>query len=167
MNAPPRRWTSRVLFAALVTALPAIADAPSDQYAGFDRNNTTISDRKTKLVWTRSPSSPLAFAAAAASCASPTRLPTLKELLSLVDEEPHAEYEGAENVTKMIDKRAFGLNEARVPYTPVDAAYWTSSLEGAGPSRYVVDFQSGRISAVSPTNTNARARCVKYDSKIR
>lgn len=167
MSAPQRRWISRGVLAALVATLPAVADAPNDQYAAFDRNSTTITDRKTRLVWTRTPSAALPFAAAAATCDAPARLPTLKELLSLIEEEPHAEYEGAENVTKMIDKRAFGLNETRVPYTPVDAAYWTSSLAGTGTSRYTVDFQDGRVSAVSPTNTNARARCVRYDSKIR
>ena len=59
--------------------------------------NKVITDRFTKLAWDR-PSDPypakMTFAAAKAYCqglAGPMRLPSLKELLTLVDEEPHSD----------------------------------------------------------------------------
>ena len=138
------------LFALALMALPVHANAPRDQYLPFTRDSSTINDDHTKLAWTRAAFTDLTHDIATASCTG-RRLPTAKELLTLVDEEPHDEYEFGMNVRKYIDAAAF-------PGTPVSAPYWTSTKMGK--QVIVVDFSTGETSLRDPA-TPANARCVK------
>ena len=90
---------SIALVGILLTA-SARADAPATQYSPFDKTDTTIRDPHTRLVWQRyvpAVSSTAPIAAEEANCQkamTPTyvgRLPTVKELLTLVDEDRHLE----------------------------------------------------------------------------
>ena len=118
----------RLLVAAMFFALPVSAAAPISgddrQYDFFQDLDTEITDRFTKLVWDRPRVYPPAvtYAAARLRCASAgKRLPTAKELLTLVDEEPHEEYDGSRLVVKRIDPAAFRR-------TPTDVDFWSSSV---------------------------------------
>jgi hypothetical protein len=116
----------------LVVAAVARAGAPNDQYGLFAMNTPTINDLRTGLTWQRSVSTQtFNFNDAAAYCAALStaqpgltvgwRVPSYKELLTLVDEQPHTEYESLGLVEKWIDPNAF-LG------TPVSESFWTSSL---------------------------------------
>jgi hypothetical protein len=139
---------------------PVSADAPIEgadkQYENFTATDKDIHDHFTQLTWERPASAtPYAarmnFAAANVYCANGfRRLPTLKELLTLVDEEPHLEYDGTQNTPRMIDSRAF-------PRTPPEA-FWTSSPEGSGYA--TVDFKDGRTGVALPDDVR-RIRCVR------
>src|SRR5688572_14843597 len=145
--------------AATLFAVPAIANAPPDQYDQFDRFSTSIKDAFTKLEWERRPqTSGLAFNVASLRCTSGTvfsggRLPTVKELLTIVDEEPHEEYEAGAVVTKMVDDLAF-------PDTPVGLPYWTSTPAGAG-KVWTVDFRTGAMTAADTATGSNHVRCVR------
>jgi hypothetical protein len=142
----------------------ARADAPSDQYELFDMNDVTIQDHFTTLIWQRYPMrATMTFDAAAAYCQSLSlgsypagwRVPSYKELLTLVDEKPHLEFENGQLVPKAIDLHAF-------PATPTaGTAYWTSSTVQGGSSGYAVDFSDGTAQAASKTNTSLYVRCVR------
>ena len=155
------RFATRGLVLGLLVALPVAADqppgAPPGQYDTFDSQARRIRDKKTGLVWERSVSpAPVDFATAQATCTGGTRLPTLKELLTLVDEQPHLDYDLTlnANVKKYIDPQAFGEE------TPIDAPYWTSSMNGA--SRvWTVDFGSGETHDEG-TTFDAYVRCVRF-----
>jgi hypothetical protein len=124
----------------------ARADAPPDQYGLFYSASVTIADNYTKLVWQRTaPPTQFSFAAAATYCQGLTldgytwRVPSYKELLTLVDERPHFEYGNGGLVPHAIDPNAF-------PQTAVDNFYWTSSIfaQGASPIYgYAVSFADG------------------------
>lgn len=136
-----RRPLSKAVVAVVLLVLPASADAPPDQYLSFDRTFTKIEDRFTTLAWTRNvtktPRTYVDTRALTGTPACPARLPTAKELLTLVDEEPHQEYESSQVVTKMIDRQAF-------PSTPTDLPYWTLSPASPG-KRWAVDFGTGLL----------------------
>jgi hypothetical protein len=152
MRRPLKLLRSFVIACGLLLTLPVMGGAPSGQYDNFDGNAPTIRDRMTKLRWDRKTSGPMSFADAVANCVAPRRLPSMKELLSLIDEDPHFEYEGTQNVAKWIDGRAFGGDR-----TIAGAYYWTSSRDGA--NAFTVNFSDGttRLDLV----TDARhVRCV-------
>jgi hypothetical protein len=144
------RRVARVLGAAGVLALAPLAraDAPTDQYNLFNLNSVVIQDLGTGLTWQRYASTAtVSFADAATTCAALSldtfttgwRVPSYKELLTIVDEVPHTEYPGGVPVTTAIDANAF-------PGTDVQASYWSSSVfpsTGATPLGYSVDFSSG------------------------
>jgi hypothetical protein len=156
-----RKLLPRAILVAILLALPAAADAPRDQYARFDGDSPTIMDTFTKLEWDRRSvlrNIPLGVDAGCSLLTSLDggpgirgRLPTVKELLTILDEEPHFEYEGT-NVSKMIDALAFAD-------TPVDLPYWTSTPAGAG-TVWVVNFSTGVMEARA-TTLMANARCVR------
>lgn len=138
-------------------ALPVSADAPIDQYANFDSYTRFIKDNYTKLTWER-PVAPypdaMTFTKAQDHCTAlgtGYRLPTLKELLTIVDEDPHYEYEGTQNVLHYIDQSAF-------PKTPAKA-FWTSSMRDASHA-WTVDFGSGQTDPADTGATVAYVRCV-------
>jgi hypothetical protein len=149
----------RALFVALAVTMPVLADAPTEgpdrQYDPFTASDKVISDSFTKLVWDRPSSYPplMSHDAAVAFCGlGPRRLPTLKELLTLVDEEPHFEYDGTQNTQRMIDPRAFHG-------TPPEP-FWTSTfLAGPGAGFATVEFVTGGTSYSSVTDSK-RVRCV-------
>jgi hypothetical protein len=160
------RVAARVVLVALLFALPAVAAAPRDppQYDTFDADSLTIVDNFTKLEWDRrAVLSRISYGAAGLGCSGLTtlqnggssgRLPTVKELLTLLDEEPHVEYEFGKYVSKMIDALAFDG-------APVDLPYWTSTPAGAG-KVWTVSFSTGAMTAVSSTDSAVKgnARCV-------
>lgn len=147
------RW--RAIVVGLLAALPATAAAPRDQYAEFVGSTQAIKDNKTLLVWQRFPSlSPVTFQNAV--CPADQRLPTLKELLTIVDEEPHFDYDidQNKNVVKWIDDNSFGGT-----FSPVTAPYWSSSMKSSTEA-WTVDFQTGKTVA-RPVVSQGFARCVK------
>jgi len=160
-----RRWLRASLVAGAVVGLATLAraDAPSDQYEFFDLTTTVIQDLRTGLYWQRyPPATGVSFAGAAAYCASLVpdgggpawRVPSYKELLTLVDESPHTEYTGGQLQQKAIDGNAF-------PQIPVDLSYVTSSVYPGTPSGYVytVDFHNGLPGAADATQS-FYVRCV-------
>ncbi|MDB4996184.1 MAG: hypothetical protein JWM74_3616 [Myxococcaceae bacterium] len=148
---------------ALVLAT-ASAAAPTDQYQTFNRIDTTITDANTGLVWQRE----VVFKAPNQLAAidycrnvykqnppsTPWRLPTMKELLTIVDETPHYEFEGIVNQAKMIDVNAF-------PHSPTDAEYWTSSIvaNSSAADGWVVKFRTGE-NGPQGVNLPGYVRCV-------
>ncbi len=151
------------------TAVAAPADnspgAPADQYQTFTRSDLVVTDRKTQLVWARVVSRRVTFANTGDACqqrvelgASVSRLPTVKELLTLVDEFPHDKYENGQNLKRAIDQNAFDGGSF---LTPTDLPYWTSTE--AGQDRvWVVDFTTGEVSTRTTANGDvAHVRCVR------
>lgn len=161
-----RQLRTLFFFAAtvLVTA-PLMADAPDTQYQLFDRDATEIRDNFTKLAWQRDRlglenRTKRTFATAESRCPSVFgggRLPTVKELLTIVDEQPHREYEFGQNVEKAIDGlggRAFASS------TYVDAPYWSSTPTDGTDEVWGVSFADGTMVRLKKTD-QAYARCVK------
>jgi Protein of unknown function (DUF1566) len=162
----------RIRAALAATALAAMvslarADAPSGQYQLFNSSDTTIWDTKTNLVWERRPPSGPAgqysFQNAATRCQGLSlngfgnwRVPSYKELLTLVDEHPHDEYENGGLVPHAIDGNAF-------PQTAVDQPYWTSSMypeDHNQNSAYSVDFGNGGQAYQTSLSQPLYVRCV-------
>jgi len=149
----------RSLAAPLALALvvvPALADAPPDQYRPFVRTDPEVRDAQTGLIWLRAVSAPVKFADAAAACPTGTvtyRLPTMKELQTLVDEQPHDEYENGTLVRKAIDGNAF-------PSTPA-VPFWSGSAGAGNPgSAWSVDFATGATSLRDKSELHP-VRCVR------
>ena len=153
--------------AVVVLATLARADAPGDQYNLFNLNSDVIQDLKTGLYWQRYPlTTGLSFYDAATQCGQLSldtlttgwRVPSYKELLTLVDELPHVEYEGGQLVEKWIDGNAFpGVTAAPVTMY----GYWTSSAYPVPPGgyAYTVNFSSG-IPQPQTVTTPQYVRCV-------
>lgn len=140
-------------------ALPVYADAPirgaDRQYDYFTDLDTVITDNFTRLTWERprigAYAPPMTLAEARTYCANAARrLPSAKELLTLVDEEPHDEYESGALVPKAIDRPAFRG-------TPADE-FWTSSQRPDG-SYVTVHFGTGATGQASAGDAR-RIRCV-------
>jgi hypothetical protein len=137
-------------------ALPVMADAPPDQYRPFVRTDPEVRDAQTGLIWLRAPTQPVTFGGALAAC--PTgivtyRLPTMKELLTIVDEEPHDEYENGALVPKAIDGNAF-------PSTPA-VLFWSGSSNAVDPTTaWAVDFMTG-VATLHPKTETHPVRCVR------
>lgn len=158
-----RKLLPRAVLAALLLALPAAADAPKDppQYAQFDGDSATIKDNFTRLEWDRRSLTPdVTHDLAESKCQflpslqNLGRLPSIKELLTILDEEPHTEYEFSKVVSKMIDALAF-------PDTPVDLPYWSSTLvPGTADKYWTLSFKTGLMEARLKTD-KAYARCVR------
>ena len=87
---------------------------------------------------------------------APWRLPTVKELLTLVDETPHDEADGQGKVAPhAIDRNAF-------PATPVDVPYVTAQATTG--QLWLVDLRDGHVDVVAPSSTGPyRVRCVHTD----
>jgi len=167
MTARSRLRAALGLTGAAAVAATARADAPADQYNLFNMTVETIQDARTSLVWQRFRySSPpqLSFQAAAAYCATfsiptyPTgwRVPSYKELLTLIDESPHIEWSTGAPVLTAIDGSAF-------PGTVADADYWTSSLYARAPltpTAYAVNFGDGSAKLDALGNA-LYVRCVR------
>lgn len=145
------------------TVLAHAVGAPPEQYQVFNKSSLYIRDYKTGLYWVRQPSSKGDYPSAQSYCAGQNvlgytyRLPTYKELLSLVDEDPHLEYDPSSGTDKLryIDPNAF-------PGTPADF-FWSLSRTAGGQAK-VVSFGDGttaeRNPAASPNGDTAYAFCV-------
>jgi hypothetical protein len=143
---------------ALVLLCPALvlADAPVGHYAPYLSIDSVIQDQQTGYRWDR------AFTEAVTlnnvkcpldSGGNPTggRVPTVKELATLLDNEPRKVIVGTASVDVHIDQSAF-------PRTPPEK-FWTSSVTPDG-RVFLVDFRTGEIEAVAPAGVTARVRCV-------
>jgi len=134
----------------------ASADAPPDQYAPFGPSISTILDAKTNLSWQRFvdfDAGQTSIGNAETICQGVNkRLPTYRELLTLVDEDPHDEWdpEAGAPSPRYIDPNAF-------PGTP-SGPFWSMSPSDNGTNK-VVDFRSGESSDLSRTSI-AYVRCV-------
>lgn len=152
MHQGAMRLARRLAIAFAVVTVPGLAAAPSDQYQFFTQGSTTITDSFTGLVWERVVGQRVSYGVAKTHCDNASmRLPSLKELLTIVDEDPHLEYEGTQNVTKMIDGAAF-------PKTP-SGPFWTSSELSRNKHIVTVDFLDGMTGDVD-TGATAFVRCV-------
>jgi hypothetical protein len=164
-----RNLLPRAVLVAILLALPAAANAPRNppQYAQFLSDSATIKDNRTLLEWDRRSIMTVGASSSygngqtlcktlPAFLATPPknggRLPTIKELLTLLDEEPHNEYEFGAVVPKMIDQLAFDG-------TPVDLPYWSSSPAEGG-LFWTLDFKNGLMVALPPAGP-ANVRCVR------
>jgi Protein of unknown function (DUF1566) len=151
------------LAAALVLAT-ASASAPTDQYQTFNRDDSAITDEQTHLIWQRAVVLKASDQGEALAYCQNTykgdpvsqwRLPTMKELLTIVDETPHFEFELGINQPKMLDVNAF-------PRSPTDVEYWSSSVvAGSSNSQgWVVKFRSGE-NAQQSVGLAGYVRCVR------
>lgn len=151
----------RVGLAVVAIAIPAVADAPRDQYEPFFRETASVTDFYTRLVWDRRGVRREIDRSGGHLYCNQTvfpgagRLPTVKELLTLVDEDPHEEYDTSFNpplVLVSIDQLAF-------PNTPTDQPYWTSTPGPSG-KYWTVDFTTGRTELRDPAS-KLNVRCVR------
>lgn len=168
-----RAWfILRAIATSVVLTMPVWADAPlggpDQQYEAFNQDSTVISDRFTKLDWLRR-SAKVSFdeARLPATCLDATagfagRLPSLKELLTIFDEESHSEYINTAETIRYVDFPAFGKpsDGSNIERTPA-GAYWTSSFVADGDSVWTVDFAKGEVAAVSTTGGPQLLRCVQ------
>lgn len=144
----------------LTFALVARGHAPPDQYDTFGSQAVFIDDPHTHLTWQRIiDATPTTQATAAQLCAAGSqRLPTYRELLTLVDEDPHDEWDpdSGTPTRRYIDPDAF-------PGTP-PTTFWTMSqgAKNKGNTFKVVDFGSGMSSDV-PSSLVTYYRCVSDD----
>ena len=151
-----------VASALVITAAGAFA--PPDQYGLFAEGDRIIHDRFTLLDWERRPKSPAVTQAAAATycgqlaidSGGPWRLPTYKELLTLVDEKIEIDSMG---IATAIDLNAFNY-----PFDVVAAEYWSSSNAPNGPplngDGWTVRFDTGASSTRGISSLNY-VRCVR------
>lgn len=144
---------------ALCTATLVRADAPAGQYLPFDGNVPTVTDAFTTLTWDRAVVGPAAYLGAQGMCPYPSRLPTLKELLTIVDESPH-NYESQNGAYpyRYVDGSAFHG-------TPIDKAFWTLTPSvknsfGAASKAFTVDFGTGGV-VEQDTTSQFYVRCVR------
>lgn len=158
---------SGAVLAILVFAAPTFADAPRGepfdpgppQYDAFEDSSTFITDLQTKLVWDRDrilKDRDYAIAKTHCDAVFPGvgRMPTVKELLTLVDETPSRVYDTEFNppfVNKYIDQNAFAD-------TPTKRPYWTSTEQGD--MAWTVDFATGKTELRPKTEAN-HLRCVR------
>jgi len=158
MNASIHRLLG--VLAIIVVTLPssAGANAPAGQYVvtACGTGNGTVYDTKSKLTWQQTVSSAMySWAAAKTYCASVGaslggtgwRLPTLKELQSLVD------YSQAGSTAAMIDPNAF-------PSTPA-TSFWSASPVAGSPSfAWYVYFYTGYTN-YDDVSYPSTVRCVR------
>jgi hypothetical protein len=149
-------WVPGLAVFLLAAPLAALPGAPYDQYEPFNRDDSIIQDHFTRLYWQRTPAVGLTRAQALAYCDALTldytdwRVPTVKELLTLVDDEGQEEFENNKVVSKFIDRMAFP--KALPPI------FWTSSVDSSG-AFFVVDFTNGQAQTL-PDFPQA-VRCVR------
>lgn len=149
----------------LAAVVLASADAPKDQYDVFDSQNATIHDQYTRLEWERFPEqmpdgggkggeeTQAVMRQRCMFLGADWRLPTVKELLTIVDEDPHRLYDDGGIAYRWIDRYAFP--------TAAPAPYWSSSrVTGPAGKAWAVDFSSGLPTIESPTAA-LHGRCVR------
>ena len=150
---PTRRASTRRLRALSALALlllatsPVLASAPPDQYAPFLPSTNEIRDVKTGLLWDRRVQPVADYGAAFAYCTGRgKRMPTSKELATLVDEVGHDEFIDGRLVRLYIDEQAF-------KGTP-PGAFWTFKAVSRPP--FVIDFATGELTE----GAGVQVRCV-------
>ena len=156
MNASILRFLSAVAIIAVTLPTSADANAPAGQYVvtAGGTGNGTVYDTKSKLTWQQTVSSTTyTWADAKTHCAgvgaslggSGWRLPTIKELVTIVDL--------SQATAAMIDPNAF-------PGTPA-AWFWSSSPVAGSPSyAWYVLFGNGYSFSTSDVSSMYNVRCV-------
>ena len=140
-----------VLAVWVVVPAPSRADAPSGRYA-FPTSGTVL-DTKTGLVWQRKSGTPASQATAASTCfnnpmaltGTGWRVPTVKELLTLLDL-----------------SRSNGLDSAAFPSEPA-GPYWSATTTSvAGDFAWIVNFPPSNVTHETAQTTEAHLiRCVR------
>ena len=106
----------------------------------------TVYDAATKLTWQQAASSTvMTWDAAKAYCAAPFRLPSMKELLTIVDH--------------TVASPGPTINAAAFPNTPA-AFFWTSSAVAGATDAWYINFEDGSSYYINATNPY-RVRCVR------
>lgn len=151
--------------ALFLVAMPAAADAPTDQYESFTNKSIIIHDKHTGLYWDRPVDSshlvitpdPGPYAPKESFCTSVAgrRVPTIKELMTLFDEAPHevADTSPSGKTGLYVDSRAF-------PGMAYQKPYWSSTPDGSG-KLWSLDFNTGEMVALDPVNGVGTVRCVQ------
>jgi Protein of unknown function (DUF1566) len=145
----PRLLGAALALAGLATAITGHAMAPAARYTA---TNGTTYDTKTKLTWEQTLSTTATFteANAAAHCAALTtnglkwRLPTMKELMTIVDPTVAS---GAS-----IDSTAF-------PATPANGFWTSTAFAPSSGYNWAVTFYEGQSYGSDVTGT-LNVRCV-------
>jgi hypothetical protein len=156
MNASIPRFLCAVAMVAVIPPTPADASAPGGRYVVTNGGTSsgTVYDSKTRLTWQQTTSSiPYTRADAKTYCAgvgsslggTGWRLPTLKELQSLVDY--------SQTTPPMIDSTAF-------PGTPSDFFWSASPLAGSSSGAWDVYFGNGQTGFCGVSGT-FNVRCVR------
>jgi hypothetical protein len=132
------------------------ADAPSCPSVLIPGDGTVF-DTKTKLTWAQDegPAGPVDWSTAKTYCATlklaglaAWRLPTIKELLTLVDASVNATY-------------SFAIDPSAFPFTAVDS-FWSSTLvPGAPPSAWGLRADGSNYPLDTAFNSSMGARCVR------
>jgi hypothetical protein len=131
-SAVPGRAVSRCVAGAVTVTAP--------QFAVED---DLVVDRETGLLWERSVAEPAPFEDAGARCLSlGMRLPSIRELQSIVDENAH---------DPAVDLTLF-------PATP-SLGFWSQTLRGSDP--WHVQFLDGQTSAEVYAEESLASRCVR------
>ena len=153
MNDPYNRLLGSIAvigFAAL--AVDAHASAPAGRYTV---NGGTVLDKQTKLTWQRTPSTTkYSWADAKTACAaagatlggSGWRVPTIKELHTLIDYSQPA--------------TAAAIDPAAFPETPMDNFWSSTPLSGSTSMAWNLSFVLGNPSSASITST-LYVRCIR------
>lgn len=135
-------------------ATPTEAQVPAGRYT---TNGGTVRDGKTNLTWQKvAPADPSTWALARSYCAgvgaslggTGWRVPTFKELLTIVDDS---------GVSPAIDAATFGAASADSP-----SSFWSASpVSGPAGYAWTVDFAGGGISFSRAVAETASVRCVR------
>lgn len=148
----------RCVVAGAALLLPAIglADAPTGQYKPYLSTDPFVQDAATSLQWERD-SSPTKAPLGASACSGRNprlnvnfRLPTLRELATLLDNQPRKTLYNGSSSDLHIDQNAFPRSNPDV--------YWTLTQAPNG-EMFVIDFATGEIRTL-PRNGTAFVRCV-------
>lgn len=143
-----------ILPALALSTLPALvrADAPANQYEAYLSGDDFVEDKQTGCRWwRRAPDTPVALAQVACPSPATFRVPTLRELATLLDNQPRQVLVGGVSKPLHIDQNAF-------PRTPPDV-FWTATVAPDG-KVFVIDFGSGEIRTQTP-GTPAYLRCIQ------
>jgi hypothetical protein len=149
MSANPQRLVGAIAVVAMAFSAAAWAAAPAGHYT-FPATGTVF-DTKTKLTWQRTaPATTYAWSNANTYCAGLSatlggtgwRLPTIKELLTIVDET---------QVAPPIDSTAF-------PGTPL-ASFWSSTMDTSS-GAWTLDFSSLGNTGADALTVTYNIRCV-------
>lgn len=132
-----------------VRGIANVGFTPDQRYIS-DASANTVTDRGTGLVWQRLVTTKVAWADAAQQCAAGFRLPTVKELLTLVDTTRYAP-----SFPSAFPDFTVGLNDTK--------SFWTSTVYPSAFSTtntYVVRFADG-VTQAGKQSDSYWVRCVK------
>ncbi len=152
------RWWAACGCIVFITTASLARRAPPDQYDLFDEFNETIKDKQTGLTWQRSVTTPMSLAAGQKYCSdyrapeTGWRIPTAKELMTLVDEDVDFVFVG----NNTLEPRA--IDDFAFPNTP--RSYFWSSTASSGGDAIVIDFRYGTTTALA-ASTAVYTRCVQ------